>query len=768
MTLVLLLAFGLRLHRLAYDSVWWDEGFSIWMARMPIRQMLFETANDAHPPLSYAVLHVWRALVGDEEFSLRVLSVFCGLLTVAVGYRIGQEVGGKRAGLAGALLIAVARLPVWWSQEVRMYAPATLFSALALWSALRLFASRRRSWLWATMLALSLGAGLLTLYLFIGVVLALNLAFVYAFWNSRQRWRLATVWVAAQAGGLALFVPWAIYALPYLPSWAAPQAPVGFQHVVKLYLSTIFLGIATSIERFLPFLILALVILTGAMLVTFIGSRGTRRTGWVTLMIGTLLPPVVVYLLSLPRGHFNYPTPSPRYFLLLSTPVYILLGWGIVMLNRWRRWIGTAALALLIGLGGWSLTNYYSGLRLTDDYISLAATLEALRQPNDAVILNNDTDWPIFAYHYPYPFERHISKTQRIVDDPYAAYLLSPYRQNNDGVWLVQTRYAEVTDPDNRLGNWLQQRSWNWRRYVFPEAQLWFYAMNPERGDPATVDLMVEHPTAFVPLEAPIADGVRLTGFTQVLPEVYAGDLLVVGLGWRIEGARGEEWPIALQLIGADGTEIASTLAPLRGRGDGERFQPIELFIPPDTPSGQARIVFVAGETWQPLGAVRIRARREEPSEAAEIPASATPVNVRFGDSIVLLAADLPEQTIWRPGEEIPLTLYWGAEGVIPERYKVFVHLSGEAYNPATNNTVWGQQDQEPNGGATPTTTWRPGLLIADDYLIPIREDAPPGQYTIQVGLYLPLDGRRLPVSDASGEPLGDSLTLLEVEIADR
>ena len=90
MALILVLAFGLRLHRLAYDSIWWDEGYSIWMARMPIQEMLFQTANDTHPPLSYMMLHGWRALTGDEEFALRMTSVFCGLLTVAMSYQIGR------------------------------------------------------------------------------------------------------------------------------------------------------------------------------------------------------------------------------------------------------------------------------------------------------------------------------------------------------------------------------------------------------------------------------------------------------------------------------------------------------------------------------------------------------------------------------------------------------------------------------------------------------------------------------------------------------
>jgi 4-amino-4-deoxy-L-arabinose transferase-like glycosyltransferase len=766
MTLILLLAFGLRLHRLACDSIWWDEGYSIWMARLPTAQMLFETSHDAHPPLSYAMLHGWRLLVGEEEFALRAQSVFFGLLTVALSYQIGREAGGRRAGLAGALLVTLARLPVWWSQEVRMYAPATFFVALALWMALRMFDDRRRLWLPALVLAVGLGAGLLTLYLFAGAVVVLNLAFVIAFFASSRRWKLALAWIAAQAGALALFAPWAIYAIGRLPSWVPPQAPVDLMHVVKLYLSVIFLGVAAGIERYTPLLVAGAIALLVTAAASLIASQRRQRVAWTTLVIGTLLPPLLVYLLSLPRGHFNYPTPSPRYFLLLSTPVYVLLGWGAVALNRRLKHTGSVLLIGLAALSLWSLAQYYPGLHLSDDYLSMAATLEALRQPGDAVVLNNDADWPIFAYHYPHDFDRHISTTQRIRDEKYAEHLLKAYRRQ-DGVWLVQTRYAAVTDPENYLGEWLKSKAWGRQVYTFPEGELWFFAMKQERADLLLRNLAERWPSAFVPVDAPVADGVRLTGYTQVVPEIRAGDTLVIGLGWHTDDDVKGEWPVALKVIGPGGQEITSTLVSLapKRKAEGDRFQPVEVFIPPDAPGGRAQVVFTAGEIWQPLGRVRILAREGPSPGSARVPDTATPVDARFGEGIVLAAVDLPDRAAWSPGEGIPLTLYWEAQSPITEKYKVFVHLVGDTHNPASNNTIWGQQDQEPQGGVSPTTSWQPGAVVEDGYLIYVQDDAPPGRYRLQVGLYLPLGGDRLPAFDADGAPLGDSVTIFEVQV---
>lgn len=113
------------------------------------------------------------------------------------------------------------------------------------------------------------------------------------------------------------------------------------------------------------------------------------------------------------------------------------------------------------------------------------------------------------------------------------------------------------------------------------------------------------------------------------------------------------------------------------------------------------------------------------------------------------------------------LTLYWQADAPLTARYKTFTHVLGEVWNAANGNFIWGQVDGEPVEGQAPTTTWMPGAIIADRYRIPVAADAPPGSYRLEVGLYGLVDGLRLPVLDAAGQPLGDALTLGTVRVND-
>ena len=55
--IVVLSALILRLARLGFQPLWWDEGWSLYFATSDVRSMLELTAVDIHPPLYYLLLH---------------------------------------------------------------------------------------------------------------------------------------------------------------------------------------------------------------------------------------------------------------------------------------------------------------------------------------------------------------------------------------------------------------------------------------------------------------------------------------------------------------------------------------------------------------------------------------------------------------------------------------------------------------------------------------------------------------------------------------
>jgi 4-amino-4-deoxy-L-arabinose transferase-like glycosyltransferase len=165
---------------------------------------------------------------------------------------------------------------------------------------------------------------------------------------------------------------------------------------------------------------------------------------------------------------------------------------------------------------------------------------------------------------------------------------------------------------------------------------------------------------------------------------------------------------------------------------------------------------FRAGHEWADSLQLLTYGTTGEP----EATAPAVTVGASFGDAVKLIGYDLPAGP-WQPGDIVPLTLFWQRQGPVPQDYSVFVHLLDGSGQPAA------QTDSAPVGGSRPTSGWREGEVIVDRHGLLLPGDLPPGEYALQLGLYLPATGERLSVNDAEGTS-GDSLSLGQLEITSR
>lgn len=89
--LTLAVGFFVRVYGLAAQSLWNDEGTSVALAQTSWSAILNAAARDIHPPLYYLLLSNWILPTGISEFAVRFLSVFAGVLVVAVTFRIARE-----------------------------------------------------------------------------------------------------------------------------------------------------------------------------------------------------------------------------------------------------------------------------------------------------------------------------------------------------------------------------------------------------------------------------------------------------------------------------------------------------------------------------------------------------------------------------------------------------------------------------------------------------------------------------------------------------
>jgi hypothetical protein len=189
----------------------------------------------------------------------------------------------------------------------------------------------------------------------------------------------------------------------------------------------------------------------------------------------------------------------------------------------------------------------------------------------------------------------------------------------------------------------------------------------------------------------------------------------------------------------------------------------VDVRLIPDLPSGRY-VVFAAVPDHPPVEVGEFRLLAQSVGRQMSAETIANPTEARFGAHIHLLGYALPKRQV-AAGDSVPLTLYWRTDAALTARYKVFAHLLGETFNARSSNFLWGQQDNEPQSGQAPTSRWTPGAIIVDPYLIPVEADAPPGSYTIELGLYGLTDGVRLEIDAPGARVHADALYLATVEV---
>ncbi|MCX8066272.1 MAG: glycosyltransferase family 39 protein [Anaerolineae bacterium] len=821
----LLVAFALRAYRLGDQNIWWDEGLAIWAVRHSFVETTLWTAGDVHPPLYFWLLWPWVRLAGESEFAARYLTALVAMLTVAAMAPLGRRLGGPWAGVAALWLLALSRFHVWWSQEMRMYALAALAATLSFYFLLRWISEPQRtqrsqgnsrkplrllrslqvetSWVGATV------AALYTIYFSALLLVVQNLYVFIVGLRRADRWALWRRWLMMQGVALALWAPWLALALPRMRSWSVVQEPVppGFVFLLDGVLLSV--GISTQVEHYLWAVLVLLAVLLWGTMALLSQARRAGALGPVSerlwlLALGTLLPPLMVWLVTQPRMLFYTPRVEARYFLSFAPLFYAWLGWAMspyshppapspssTLLERGRKGpegpgVGVRV-ALAFALMLWALPGHYANRRLRDDLQSMVRAIWAQARPGDAVVLVSGDRYPMFLYYYdraPAPADRPpvylVPRKSLRLDAPGADEELAPIAEAHTRIWLAQVE-RHLQDPEGAAEAWLAERYTRLLALEFGHNRLSLFG---PAGEEVTAD--GAHPQ--YPLFATPVAGLEVLGYDLPVREVRPGDPLRLGLYLRAgpplvpEGLGGEEcfwyWTArsslpGVMLVEPSGEMLWGTLLTLCPPNR-TIYRLIEFPVTACMPAGRYHFELTAPDGKPvPLGEVQVTQTQPDLSPA-EIP---RPMAARLGESIQLVGYGLYRDrgilgkqalapgAVVRPGEHLLLDLYWQADGPVGENYVVFTHLVGATHNPATGNPVWAQDDHEPLRGGCPTSLWISGRLLRDRYELILPADTPAGEYLLEVGMYRWDTGERLPVSGDGADPPNRRILLGTVKV---
>jgi len=368
-------------------SLWFDEGWSWHLARMPIPEMMRATAADRSPFLYYLLLHFWIRIAGESEWALRWPSVAFGVLATALAGRLADRGWGRPAGLFTILVMGLSPFWLYYVQEARMYTMLAAGALATFWSleAILQRPDGRRFFWW---MLLAAGTALTHYFgLFPVAVMAAGLGLWSAHRPVARRW-----WGWSMQGLPAMIGPWLLFARERFVSPEAflrpPMTTVGL-------LTALAHGFWPGEWTWLPAAVLAAAALLR-------GHPFSRR--WAVLFLGTLMLTAAVLL-----GIFSrFALFHPRYVIFLWALWAIGVGGGAVQIGEIMsdrlprilrsRWIGVL---FLFPLGAMLFHPWRAWLqdphRGRDPYREAVAHVARQIRPGEAALALR-ANWAVLYY----------------------------------------------------------------------------------------------------------------------------------------------------------------------------------------------------------------------------------------------------------------------------------------------------------------------------------------------------------------------------------
>jgi uncharacterized membrane protein len=353
-------------------------------------------------------------VLGTDEWTVRLPSAVCGILTVLVTYALGVALFEVRTGLVAALLVALSPFQLWYAQEARPYALLMLLSTLSLLGFVKWLQEEKALWGWAWLLAT--GLAILTFlpaaYLMLGQGLFLILTWRRCGGQYRARLRRPAVVLPAViiVGGL---MPLLANGLRYFATaLATPETVFGNLRPVSLgaipytffAFSAGFSVGPTVAELHLPDLLgqvsqhLGSILLYGVVFATLfsVGCRrlASDRTPLLLLMLSLTVPIGVMLGLAAVTSHaynVRYVAPALIPYLLIVARGLTPAGIGPPPKSgglTHLRWDTVGLVLCVILLLGTLYGYYFNPTYAKVDSREVARVIAAGEQPGDIILLS--------------------------------------------------------------------------------------------------------------------------------------------------------------------------------------------------------------------------------------------------------------------------------------------------------------------------------------------------------------------------------------------
>ena len=166
---------------------------------------LITQLSPEHAPSYFVLLHLWTKLTGTDLMTIRLLSLYFGLLALAFAYQLALVTQDHNTALLAIFLATFMAFFIYYTRLARMYSLLPMVSAWLAWSYWRVRspANHVRRWNWLSLFA----SAATILYVHYFGIMTLMAIGAYHLLIARKDRRWFQISVVVLAAGL-LFLPW--------------------------------------------------------------------------------------------------------------------------------------------------------------------------------------------------------------------------------------------------------------------------------------------------------------------------------------------------------------------------------------------------------------------------------------------------------------------------------------------------------------------------------------------------------------------------------
>lgn len=367
--------------------LWYDEAYAIFIAGRGFLEAFRLSGADTTPGLFVVLLHAWMAVAGDATAALAAFPFLWSVAGIAAAYLLGKELGGVRAGIIAALLVAADPLHVAFATEIRTYSLLFAVAALSL-----LFLSRYARTGRIADLAAWAAASLAGFYASYTFLLLFIPQAAFAALQARRKpaelRRLALAAAALAAG----YLPQILLYRRWGDFFAAPGAPSsffvrGFGHGGATAFFTYFSSMAFGPSAFYPSTVAGGIASFAVGVAVAAALAWAAARAWKEPRTRLLAACVFGGILLAMAGRFIF---APRYYLAFVAPAAALAAAAIAGMKR--PWAVAAPLVLalaVVSLGADRVPAPDAYKYYGKDF---ADTIAADAAPGDLVLADHFTD----------------------------------------------------------------------------------------------------------------------------------------------------------------------------------------------------------------------------------------------------------------------------------------------------------------------------------------------------------------------------------------